>query len=511
MKKKISIRKSFTLFIVYLMLSLTVAQAVFAQDCTAVDPSSLEEMSLGATMVQYCTSPIDLGSGEWGYFAFVYAPVGKKFFLDIDERPMSMILENLQIDEAAQWDPLDPMNPPINVINPGGFMLISTGPGTADLKLSSPDPDVMVSGTSECSLLLGFEATAERFIQLQALRELDATGIKLDIIDDILNIWLILMAATKGAPPGGGTTGCEMGGAGSGGGGGDEWPELERTELNPHEQFKTESSYIDPMVPIEMEGVVVEESFGEDLYDRKFFGPDAIIDAETDLKAVADTYTDVTWIYDVNSKVKLSELMIEALKNDITDLDGFKTDFINKVVSKGVAIGDATTMVETFFSEGRVYFDGMGNARNDAFNTVLVSEVDLINGDTMQRFIEKTTFNGKTSTISVKIEARAPGGVEGPTGGYTAPNIIKLYDVYYLSDLLGHVLPHETAHHYVRDVHDFPPQWDIQKTKNVGMMVVEMPSTKAEMAVPRRLNNLFPNVGFDFFEKHHELFRVDLD
>jgi len=213
--RKPNLRKTLVLFSVYVVLTLSLAQMVLADEyCRELDigPGPSE----GDALIEYCTYPVEFKAmGKWGYFVYGYIPEGKEITLDIDEGPQ-LELENLQDPAAASHTT---GSNEITVFESGAFLLF-TSTSTDELELSTEDDDVYVSGTEECQILMQEKFITEQLIQLEAENEAGPTKMKLDIIADMLGLMGIYAMAVTGAPPGGGGNSCDIDGPPGGGGSG---------------------------------------------------------------------------------------------------------------------------------------------------------------------------------------------------------------------------------------------------------------------------------------------------
>jgi len=211
--KRPNLKKALVLFSVYVVLTLSLAQMTLAAAyCKELEiaPGPSE----GDILIEYCTHPLELAdTGKWGYFVYAYLPEGTEVTLDIDEGPQ-MELENMQTPQAASHTP---GSDTITLFEPGAFLLLT---GQSDeLELSSEDPEVFISGTQECGVLVEHNYIVETMLQLEAEQASSPVGMQLDIAAELLGLTSVYMAATMGGVPGGGGASCDLGGAGSGGDG----------------------------------------------------------------------------------------------------------------------------------------------------------------------------------------------------------------------------------------------------------------------------------------------------
>ena len=203
-------RKSFgTVFVLYLVLSLTFAQAALAQKCRMyeLDPTPLE----GNILIEYCKTPLRLQqSGGYGYFVYAHLPSGDIVELDVSGGGITELV-NLQNPDSPDAASYSLAGNTLTISEAGALLLKSASSG--ELELSTENDLVAVSGTENCDILVEEKFVTERFIQLRSDYHSDSTGLLIDNVVAAIDHFAIYLMAVGGSSSSssGGVSGCDLG------------------------------------------------------------------------------------------------------------------------------------------------------------------------------------------------------------------------------------------------------------------------------------------------------------
>ncbi len=259
-------------------------------------------------------------------------------------------------------------------------------------------------------------------------------------------------------------------------------------DLTPHQQFGNDAGNAE-----------VCEELGNELYKDpdKYLGSNAMANVQSDFADKAAKYgmPEFPEFPTAARKEELSMKMIDEFKKQ----PGFATlkqGFIDDLVTAGTSQTDAITMVDTFFSEGRVYFPGIDEWDVHRFNNFLATEVKLFDGKTLKEFVEVTSF-GKVSSETFAVMSYPGTNVQA---GYLE-GIISLDGTEYFSDYVN-MVSHEIGHHFSDvELGHYPSPTPLPNT----VLASEVPAIKANQDTLNALNSKYPDSGYDLVERYMKM------